>query len=107
MTHSLVPTAPGLYWVSIDDGETVLETAVVRVSPFSGEKTLAKGGVVDFVDGSCRRFDLPVEDRSVVPFSQIIPYGHTVGFLDKGEFRVTWIGRVRPPSKAPKIGSDA
>lgn len=99
------PNREGVYWAALDDGERVVEVALLRVTPYRGTASLQEGAVVTFVDSSRRDFTMQsIDQRIVRPGRDIIlaSAGRSLG----DELRITWLARVEPGPHMPRVGDE-
>lgn len=94
----------GVYWASFDDGETVVEVALLEVEPYHGCKDFADGGTARFLDGSLRTFTLKGTPGEIVQPSvpKATAYGEASSY--QSQLRVTWLGEAKPGRSHPKPG---
>lgn len=98
-----VPKGVGLYWASLDNGEEVLEVAPLRVAYYDGHSSFDAGVLVEFVDGSGRSFGMDSILQEIVQPGREV-YAASRGWGNDSQVRITWIGEMKPPRKAPKPG---
>lgn len=99
------PKRAGLYWATLDDGEEVLEVAPLRVHFYDGCSSFDDGVLVEFVDGSGRAFGMENIEQEIVQPGRDVTLASR-GWTRDGSVRITWLGEIKPPRKAPKPGDD-
>lgn len=106
MTKPLIPTKPGAYWVALDDGEKVVETALLKVSFYRGLNSFEEGFVFEFVDDTGRKGTTTsgdIRNPIIRPGVDIVLACRSISY--DNEVRVTWLGEAKPPRNAPKVGA--
>jgi len=98
------PTRVGAWWVSFDDGDQVVEAALLFVEPYHGQGNFDDGGTALFLDGTGRHFVFRKNQEIVQP-GVTVPTACGTGFSRRDEWRITWLREVKPPRNAPKAGS--
>ncbi len=94
----------GVYWASFDDGEQVVEVALLEVEPYHGNEDFEVGGMARFLDGSLRTFSLKGIPGEVVQPSTPIATSYGIGSSYQSQVRVTWLSEAKPGRAYPKVG---
>ncbi len=94
----------GVYWASFDDGERVVEVALLEVEPYHGNEDFEAGGTARFLDGSLREFSLKGTSGEIVQPSVPCATSHGIGRNYRNQIRVTWLGEAKPGRSYPKAG---
>lgn len=99
------PKREGVYWASFDNGDEVVEVALVHVGHHEYSSSFDDGVVATFVQERNRTFEMACPAQEIVQPRKLT--GTLLGtshFVTGDEVRVTWLCEVKPPRKAPKPG---
>lgn len=99
------PTAEGVFWASLDDGERVVEVVLLDVRFYAGQKSFEDGAYVRFVDGSRRYFEMESIDQQIVQPGVMVTTVVGPSFSKHDQVKVTWLEEVKPPKNAPEVGT--
>lgn len=105
MELSKMPTKPGIFWATLDNGNGKLEVVLLRVGYYSGETSFDTGAVCVIVD--CEQGDYPWQ-FVVDDFNQEIvqpwrtAYAASRGAQSREQVKITWHGEAEPPIAALK-----